>query len=102
MDEGVPPFTFHDELREEIEQSFVNIQTTLEDAGGKGLSQVYRLTSYHVNMTAETLELMVEFIGDLLPHKPLWTVVGVDKLALDPMRVEIDVFAYDPEEKTGC
>ena len=30
-------------------------------------------------------------------HKPIWTEIGVAKLGLDEMRVEIEVSAYDPE-----
>jgi enamine deaminase RidA (YjgF/YER057c/UK114 family) len=30
-------------------------------------------------------------------HKPIWTEVGVAKLAAEGMRVEIEVVAYDPE-----
>lgn len=73
------------------------MEITLKDAKGKGWSQVYRLTTYHVNLTEEVLQTMVGFVNDFLPHKPLWTVVGVDKLALDAMSIEIDVVAYDPE-----
>lgn len=30
-------------------------------------------------------------------HQPIWTSVGVTRLAEDDMRVEIEVSAYDPE-----
>lgn len=31
-------------------------------------------------------------------HKPLWTVVGVTRLAEDDMRVEIEVVAHDARQ----
>lgn len=30
-------------------------------------------------------------------HQPIWTEIGVAKLGLDEMRVEIEVSAYDEE-----
>lgn len=83
-----------------MRQAFANVDTALKHAKGKGLSQVYRMTSYHVNLTTDVVALMAKIVDELLPHKPLWTVAGLDKLALDPMRVELDVVAYDPEGPT--
>lgn len=34
-------------------------------------------------------------------HQPLWTCVGVSRLGLDDMRVEIEVVAHDPEGATA-
>lgn len=31
-------------------------------------------------------------------YKPIWTCVGVARLALDEMLVEIEVVAYDPQD----
>jgi enamine deaminase RidA (YjgF/YER057c/UK114 family) len=30
-------------------------------------------------------------------HKPIWTCIGVEKLAEDEMKVEIEVVAHDPK-----
>lgn len=40
---------------------------------------------------------MVGFVNDFLFYKLFWMVVGVDKLVLDVMSIEIDVVVYDFE-----
>ncbi len=32
-------------------------------------------------------------------HRPIWTAVGVERLALPEMMIEIEAVAYDPEER---
>lgn len=86
------------DLYEEIDQAFKNVDYNLKDAGGKGWSQVFRVNSYHTDMAHETLMHMVGNMKKWMPdHQPVWTVVGVTKLALEGMRVEIEVSAYDEE-----
>jgi enamine deaminase RidA (YjgF/YER057c/UK114 family) len=82
----------------QINQAFANVDLALKTAGGKGWSQVFRVTSYHIPLNNEAMELMVAGFKKWCPeHQPIWTCVGVTKLALDDMRVEIEVRAYDPE-----
>ena len=47
---------FYTEINAQIDQAFVNVDTCLKDAGGKGWSQVYRVNSYHVPINDEALD----------------------------------------------
>jgi enamine deaminase RidA (YjgF/YER057c/UK114 family) len=86
------------DINAQIDQAFANVELTLKDAGGKGWSQVYRVNSYHLPLNDEALEAMVRNFKKYLPdHQPIWTCVGVQRLGEDPMRVEIEVVAHDPE-----
>jgi len=47
----------------------------------------------------KTTEAMVRNLRKWCPdHKPIWTMVGVASLALEAMKVEIDVIAHDEKE----
>lgn len=115
-------------LADEIDQAFANVDLALRTAGGKGWSQVYRVRLYALNeaMGPEGLGRMVENIdkwysapysssagagkggqedgtgkkeeGDESRTRPILTGVGVSKLGLPGMRIEIEVAAYAPEE----
>lgn len=89
---------FYKEINAQIDQAFKNVELNLKDAGGKGWSQVYRITSYHVPINDEALAAMVRNFKQYMPdHQPIWTCVGVPRLGEDDMRVEIEVVAHDPE-----
>ncbi|RYP26947.1 hypothetical protein DL767_007869 [Monosporascus sp. MG133] len=86
------------DINAQIEQAFANVDLCLKDAGGKGWSQVFRINSYHVPLNNEAVEAMKRGLKKWMPnHKPIWTTVGVQRLAEDDMRVEIEVSAYDPK-----
>jgi enamine deaminase RidA (YjgF/YER057c/UK114 family) len=88
------------DIRTQIAEAFSNVDIALKDAGGKGWEQVFRVNSYHVPLNNEALAIMGEMFQKWMPnHKPIWTTVGVQRLGLDDMRVEIEVSAYDPKEK---
>lgn len=62
------------------------------------LGQVFRMTTYHVVLNEEVYVRMKMNIDKWLPdHKPIWTCIGVAKLAFPEMNVEIEVAAYDPK-----
>ncbi|KAL8982007.1 MAG: hypothetical protein Q9205_003371 [Flavoplaca limonia] len=83
------------DLYEEIDQAFENVDRNLKDAGGEGWSQVFRVNSYHTDMSNEALGHMVKNLRKWMPnHQPLLTCVGVAKLAQEDMRIEIEVSAY--------
>lgn len=70
----------------------------LRDAGGKGWDQVFSIKTYHVGLNNEALELAKEYLKMWCPnHQPIWTVLGVEKLALPEMMIEVEVTAHDPE-----
>lgn len=86
------------EINAQIDQAFANVELNLKNAGGKGWSQVFRITSYHVPLNDEAMRAMVRNLKKYAPdHQPLWTVLGVSRLGYDDMRVEIEVTAHDPE-----
>lgn len=86
------------DLHEEIDQAFKNVDYNLRDAGGKGWSQVFRVNSYHTDMSDDALRHMVKNLKEWMPnHKPLLTCVGVTQLGLEGMHIEIEVSAYDEE-----
>ena len=70
----------------------------LKLAGGKGWSQVFRVNIYTTEFGDEAVEHMVKNNLKWMPdHKPIMTVVGVTKLGLEGMRVEVEVTAHDEE-----
>lgn len=85
------------EINAQIDRAFANVELNLQNAGGKGWEQVFRVNSYHVPINNEALEAMVRNFKKYMPnHNPLWTCVGVTRLGADDMRVEIEVVAHDP------
>ncbi|KAL8991101.1 MAG: hypothetical protein Q9169_007949 [Polycauliona sp. 2 TL-2023] len=83
------------DLCDEIDQAFENVDHCLKDAGGEGWSQVFRVNSYHTDMSDEALGCLVKNLRKWMPdHQPLLTCVGVAKLAAPGMRIEIEVSAY--------
>jgi enamine deaminase RidA (YjgF/YER057c/UK114 family) len=58
---------------------------------------VFRLVSYHPSLNNEAVEIMVRELKKWTPgHKPIWTCIGVEKLAEEEMKIEIEVVAHDP------
>jgi enamine deaminase RidA (YjgF/YER057c/UK114 family) len=81
----------------QIAAAFENVDINLKDAGGKGWGQVFSLKTYHVGLNMEALTLTVEQVKRWMPdHQPIWTVLGVEKLALPEMVIEVEVTAHDP------
>ena len=90
--------SFAENINDEIDQAFRNVEAALKDAGGNGWSQVFRVNSYHTVLTPEITIRMAENFKNWMPnHKPIWTEIGVAKLGADGMNVEIEVSAHDPE-----
>ncbi|ORY13253.1 putative L-PSP endoribonuclease family protein [Clohesyomyces aquaticus] len=84
------------EINAQIDQAFENVDLCLKDAGGKGWAEVFRVTSYHLPLNDEAIGAMVRNFEKWMPgHQPIWTCIGVARLGLDDMRVEIEVVAHD-------
>jgi enamine deaminase RidA (YjgF/YER057c/UK114 family) len=97
--ESAPPVFTAKDVKSQIDQAFSNIDLTLKTAGGKGMSQVFRINSYHPNSSLEAMAAMKENLEKWFPdHRPIWTAVGVEKLAFDEMLIEIEAAAYDPQK----
>ncbi|KAK6813013.1 hypothetical protein RU639_010833 [Aspergillus parasiticus] len=85
-------------LPEQIDQAFVNVDTTLKDTGAKGWCQVYRINSYHIQLDQEAQDAMVRSFKKRMPdNHPVWTCMQIGRLGHDAMRVEIEVSAFDFE-----
>lgn len=64
------------------------VERCIQDAGGKGWSQVYRVNSHHVLNNNEALDAMVRNFSQHMPkHGPLWTCVGASSLGEDDTEV---------------
>jgi enamine deaminase RidA (YjgF/YER057c/UK114 family) len=86
------------DIEAQISLAFGNVDINLRDAGGKGWDQVCSIKTYHVGLNNEALELTKEYLKMWCPnHQPIWTVLGVEKLALPEMMIEVEVTAHDPE-----
>ncbi|RPA99515.1 YjgF-like protein [Choiromyces venosus 120613-1] len=86
-------------IQGQIEKTFENIDLNLRDAGGAGWSQVYKIRSYHIELSPEALGATIAAIRKWCPdHAPVWTCVGVIALGEEGMLVEIEVEAQIPRE----
>jgi enamine deaminase RidA (YjgF/YER057c/UK114 family) len=98
---GWDPITnkISENLDEEIDQAFSNVDLNLKDAGGKGWSQVFRVNIYCVtNLNEQAFAAMLRNFKKWMPdHQPIFTLVGVTQLGLPEMRIEIEVSAHDEE-----
>ncbi|KAG0642563.1 hypothetical protein HOY80DRAFT_1007897 [Tuber brumale] len=82
-----------------IEKTFENIELNLKDAGGAGWCQVYKIRSYHIELSPEALGATIAAIRKWCPdHAPVWTCVGVTALGEEGMLVEVEVEAQIPKE----
>jgi enamine deaminase RidA (YjgF/YER057c/UK114 family) len=80
-----------------VEQAFANVELALKDAGGKGWSQVFRISLFTTDMSEACLGAMKASMEKWMPdHKPVVTGVGVAALAIPGMTVEVEVWAHDP------
>lgn len=96
--QGVEGPQFPPNIKDEIGQAFANVDLNLKDAGGQGWSQVYRLYSFHTDLTPEISAIMKENFEKWMPdHKLIWTQIGVKQLGAPDMNVELEVVALDVE-----
>lgn len=85
----------------QIDHALASIEVILRDAGctTDPWSSVYLIRSYHVDLTSDAFFTMVAKIREKCGegHRPVWTAVGVERLGLEGMMVEIEVEAVSPE-----
>ncbi|KAK3617755.1 hypothetical protein LTR22_026632 [Elasticomyces elasticus] len=83
-----------DDVNEQTDQAFANVEVALKDAGGSGWSQVYSIRSLHVALDADHTAAMARNLKRYCPNNPpIWTEYGVAALGLPAMKVEIEVEA---------
>jgi enamine deaminase RidA (YjgF/YER057c/UK114 family) len=87
-------FVIPEDPGQQIRNSFENIAGVLAEAGSSW-NDVVEIVSYHVgDIDDGILGTVVEELRERCPsHQPLWTVLGVARLALPPMKVEISATA---------
>jgi Endoribonuclease L-PSP len=85
------------DLLEEIDQAFENVDYNLKHAGSKGWSQVYRVVTYSTDIGPQHDRIVENFRKWMPNHCPVWTEIGVKQLGSNLMNFEIDVEAYDEE-----
>ncbi|KAF5019542.1 hypothetical protein F66182_8448 [Fusarium sp. NRRL 66182] len=84
---------FPSDLKEEVENAVHNVDYVLQAAGLRGWEDVYYIRSYHTDIDA-LLPLLAQALKKRIPdHRPGHTALGVAKLALPDMRLEIEVDA---------
>lgn len=86
-----------EDLMEEIDQAFSNVDHNLKHAGGKGWEQVYKVVTYSTDIKSQHTRI-VENLRKWMPnHAAVWTEVGVSHLGADVAHFEIEVEAFDEE-----
>lgn len=79
------------ELGVQARQAFRNLERVLAEAGAS-LDDVVELTSYHLDMDA--MPEVIAAMREAFPrHQPAWTAVGVTRLAMPAMQIEIKAVA---------
>ena len=81
----------------QVQHAFDNVDTQLRAAGFRGWEDVYSLRSYHVDIDASWQKCVEVLKGRIPGHRPIWTAVGVAKLAFPPMLIELEVEAIKQE-----
>jgi enamine deaminase RidA (YjgF/YER057c/UK114 family) len=78
---------------EQLRLAFLNVGSVLS-AARACWDDVIEVTSYHVDLDPAALDATVALLRLHCPrHQPLWTVLGVARLARPEMKVEIAVRA---------
>ncbi|KXS95886.1 hypothetical protein AC579_10578 [Pseudocercospora musae] len=82
-------------LEEEYDQVFENVDVAFQEAGGKGMEQVYKFVVYMKPHNEEGGKRLMKAGEKWFPnHKPKVTAVGVQDLAYEGQHVEVDASAH--------
>lgn len=78
----------------QVQLALGNVERALRAADCKlSWKNVYAIRSYHTNID-ESAEFCIEGWQRVMPrHRPVWTCVGVTKLGIEGMEIEIEVEA---------
>ncbi|PGH18253.1 hypothetical protein AJ79_00592 [Helicocarpus griseus UAMH5409] len=83
-----------EDMGEQVDQAFANVEYALRQAGGKGWEQVYKVRVYTAPLSEEIAGHIIRNLRKYCPkHQPLLTAVGVQALAFG-MCVEIEATAH--------
>ncbi|KAH6673501.1 Endoribonuclease L-PSP/chorismate mutase-like protein [Halenospora varia] len=79
----------------QVKLAFENVDKVLQATGLRGWEDVYSVRSYHVDI-GKSFPIVVEMLKKRIPgHRPIWTSIGVPKLAFPEMLIEIEVEAWN-------
>lgn len=82
-------------INDQTDQAFANVEIALKDAGGKGWSQVISIRTLHVGLDSEHGAAVTRNLRKYSPDRPpIWTQYGVVALGHPAMKFEIEVEAY--------
>jgi enamine deaminase RidA (YjgF/YER057c/UK114 family) len=85
---------YPESLSAEVDQAFDNVEHALQQAGGKGLEQVYKIRIYITVPMDEIIEHIVRNMKERFKaHGPLATVVQVVAV-YKKLRIEIEAEAH--------
>ncbi|KAI3322962.1 putative L-PSP endoribonuclease family protein [Xylariaceae sp. AK1471] len=91
------PAPIKEDIKEEIDQAFANVDLNLKHAGGKGWEQVYKVVTYSTDIRAHN-PMVIENLRKWMPnHTAVWTAIGNVQLGVEGMHFEIEVEALDEE-----
>lgn len=80
-------------MSEQIDQAFANVEHALQQAGGKGWEQVYKVRCYFLSI--ECAPDLIRNLRKYCPdHQPIFTGIGVASLAFSEMQIELEVCAH--------
>ncbi|KAF9692776.1 hypothetical protein EKO04_009256 [Ascochyta lentis] len=84
---------YPEQLSDEVDQAFNNVEHALQQAGGKGMEQIYKLRIYITVPLDDAVEPIVRNMKEKFKtHGPLLTVVQVAAL-YQIMKIEIEAEA---------
>jgi enamine deaminase RidA (YjgF/YER057c/UK114 family) len=82
------------DLAGQVKLAIANVDRVLRDEGLRGWENVYCLRSYHVGPMQGTFDPLCAALKERIPnHRPIWTAIGVEKLAEPNMKIELEVEA---------
>lgn len=85
---------YPEKLPDEVDQAFDNVEFAIQQAGGKGWDQVYKVRIYVTVPGEEIFEPIIKNLKVRCKnHGPLLTVVQVVKL-FSVMKIEVEAEAY--------
>lgn len=83
------------DLAKQTDQAFPKVEAVLQQTGGKGSEQVYKIRVYSAPISDEAIQHLIRNPEKYCPnHRPIITGIGVENLAFENMQVEIEVVAH--------
>jgi len=83
-----------DDIVAQTRQALTNLKRNVE-AAGASMTDVVKINTYVVNYDQAQLQAIVDVIGEFFPegHEPTNTLLGIERLAVDGLLIEIEAIA---------